>query len=61
MLNAAPAVDLAKHRPEARVGTVQPVAQRLHRTGGKAGPAADNTGLPAIARAVRAADALVHE
>jgi hypothetical protein len=56
VLNAAPAVDLAKHRPEVRVGTVQPVTQRLQRTGGQTRPAADNQGLPAIARVVRAVD-----
>src|SRR6185437_1785521 len=42
MLDIAPAVDLAEHRPEPGVRRAQPVPQRLHRTGTRIGPASDD-------------------
>ena len=41
MLDIAPAIDLAEHRPEPGVRRAQPVPQRLHRTGTRVGTASD--------------------
>ena len=48
MLDGAPAVDLAEHRAEPRVGEVEPAAQRLHRAAGQGRAVRNRHGAPAV-------------
>ncbi len=48
VLDGAPAVDLAEHRAEPRVGEVEPAAQRLHRAGGQGRAVRNRHGAPAV-------------
>ena len=48
VLDGAPAVDLAEHRAEPRVGEVEPAAQRLHRAAGQGRAVRDRHAAQAV-------------